>query len=432
MSGGGERAVRCGGIGATLALLFAPGCSLSLGLDELDSAPAGGAAQSSGAAGAASSNGQEGSGGAPGATTNQWVLGYYVGYQIDDYPIASIDWSALTHIAFGPMTVKPDLGLDLGFDDAHGTGVVDAKALAAAAHAHGVKALLMLGGEGAGATIATAAGGPHRAVFVKALLEAVSTLGYDGIDLAWQDDVNLADLVSLAQDLRAAQPGLVLSYPGESVNANIQSVDPLMATLAASLDRFNVQTYYPSNPFAGSGWDSWFGSPITGASGTTPYAIDDSLSRYVAAGIPKEKLGMGLGFHALCYTGGISGPHQPTNGTSQQIVGGDGKYPLSAFFASGGTFDQSQASEQRVDDVARVPYLSLASPVMDARCGAGTRYITYDDETSIVAKGTFSRQHGYGGVIVWTIQQGWLPANASGGRARGALMQALKKGFLDP
>ena len=39
---------------------------------------------------------------------------------------------------------------------------------------------------------------------------------------------------------------------------------------------------------------------------------------------------------------------------------------------------------------------------------------------------------GYGGIIVWTINEGLLPANATGGRAPNALTQALKHAFLDP
>src|SRR4029079_11558601 len=31
------------------------------------------------------------------AVTGQWVLGYFVGYAINDYPIDQIDWTALTH-----------------------------------------------------------------------------------------------------------------------------------------------------------------------------------------------------------------------------------------------------------------------------------------------------------------------------------------------
>lgn len=365
-----------------------------------------------------------------GTTTGQWVLGYYVGYQINDYPIAQIDWSGLTHIAFAPLTVKGDQSLDLSFDDSNGTGMADAKALAQAAHAHGVKALMMLGGAGAGPNIATAANAQHRAAFVTTLINTMTSLGYDGYDLDWEDSVNLDDLVALAQALRAAHPGIVLSYPAGAINGNFQTVDPKMATLAQSLDRFNVQTYYPSTAFAGSGWDSWFNSPISGVMGSTPIAIDDTLNRYANAGIPKAKLGMGMSFYAICYTGGITGPRQPTNGTSQQIVGGDNNYPLSAFFAAGSTFDKSMAAERKVDAVAKVPYLALSAAVNDSGCGASTRYISYDDETSILAKGAFSKSNGYGGIIIWTIQEGWLKPGASGGRAQNALMQALKQGFL--
>jgi chitinase len=365
-----------------------------------------------------------------GSTTGQWVLGYYVGYDINALPIAQIDWSGLTHVAFSPLTVKSDLTLDLSFSDQNGTGPQDAMALAQAAHAHGVKALLMLGGENAGANIATAASSANRAAFVTNLVNAMTSLGYDGIDLDWEDSVNLDDFVSLAQDLRAAQPTMLLSLPGGAINMNFQTVDARLVTLAQSLDRFNVQTYYPSTALIGSGWDSWFDSPLSGATGSTPIAIDDTLSRYVTAGVPKAKLGMGMSFYAICYTGGITGPRQPTS--TQQIVGGDNNYPLGAFFAAGSTFDKSVASEQMRDAVAQVPFLSLGTAVNDPGCGTSTQYISYDDETSIIAKGTFSKTNGYGGIIVWTIQQGWLPAGASGGRAPNALFQALKQGFIDP
>jgi chitinase len=225
---------------------------------------------------------------------------------------------------------------------------------------------------------------------------------------------------------------MLLTYPAGAINGNFQTVDPRMVTLAASLDRFNVQTYYPSTAFAGQGWSSWFGSPLSGASGSTPVAIDDTLQRYATAGIPKGKLGMGIAFYAICYTGGITGPRQPTNGTTQQITGGDNDYPLSLFFAAGGTFDSSVAANRQRDTTAAEPYLTFATAVNDAHCGSTTQYIPYEDETSIAAKGAFSKANGYGGLIIWTLEEGWLPAGASGGRARNALMQALKSAFIDP
>jgi chitinase len=82
--------------------------------------------------------------------------------------------------------------------------------------------------------------------------------------------------------------------------------------------------------------------------------------------------------------------------------------------------------------VAEVPYLALATAKNDAHCSGNTRYISYDDETSIIAKGGFSKDNGYGGIIIWTLAEGWLPTGAVGGRAQNAMMQALKAGFLDP
>ena len=371
--------------------------------------------------------------GADAGSTGQWVMGYYAGYSINAYPISSIDWSALTHIAFAALTVNSNGTLNTSFDDSNGTGTTDAMMLAAAAHAHGVRALLMLGGAGNGPYIAAAVSTPALlSSFVSLLLAEMDLLGYDGIDIDWEDSIDLDNLVSLAQALRAARPGMLLTYPGAMINPNYQTVDSHFVTLAVSLDRFNLQSYYPDTAYAGSGWYSWFVSPLSGESANTPIAIDDSLQRYVAAGIPKAKMGMGMAFYAICYTGGITAPRQATNGTSQVIVGGDNSYPLSKFFAAGGTYDKSTAGERLRDATAQVPYLSLSPAVSDPGCGASTQYISYDDETSIIARGTFSKSHGYGGIIVWTIQEGWLPADASGGRAQNSLMQALRTGFLVP
>jgi chitinase len=364
---------------------------------------------------------------APHAVTGRWVLAYYVGYQIDALPIANIPWSALTHIAMAPMVVAADGTPDLSFDDSHGTGIADAKALATAAKAHGVVPLLMLGGANAGAHIKAAAAPGNVNAFVTKLVAALDQLGYAGLDLDWEDSVDLDELIALAQKLRAARPSIVLTYPAGMINGNFQNADPRFATLARALDQFNVQTYYPSTAVTGQGWDSWFLAPISGKTGATPIDAEDTLARYAALGIPAAKLGMGTGFYAICYTGGITGPHQTTSDATR-IVGGDNNYPLSAFYASGGTFDSHASARQR-DTTAKQPYLTFAQAVNDAHCGTTTQYISYEDEQSIADKGAFAKQHGYGGIIVWTLAEGYLPANASGGRARDAMIQALANAF---
>jgi chitinase len=362
------------------------------------------------------------------STTGQWVMGYYVGYQISRYPIAAIDWSGMTHVAFGPMTVNSDLSLNLSFDDQYGTGPADAKALAKAAHGHGAKALLMLGGAGAGANIATAATAANRPAFVKRLLAATDQLGYDGLDLDWEDAVTTQNLIALARDLRAARPKLLLTYPADVINPNWQTPDKNLATLAGYVDKFSIMSYHPATAMIGSGWSSWFSSPLTGSAPSTPIAIDDSLRRWAAVGVPKSKLLMGIGGYAICYPPGITKPRQPTSTGS--ITGGDNDFPLGDVFAKGGALDRYPKA--RIwDRTSLQPYLTLpAGATSDAHCHQSSRYIPYDDEQSIDSKGKFSKANGYGGAIVWTIQQLWLPKSASGGRPQNFLMAALHHSFL--
>jgi chitinase len=370
-------------------------------------------------------------------STGQWVLSYYVGYQISRYPIAEIDWSCLTHIAFAPLKVNTDGTLNLGFDDEEGQGEAHAKELSAAARAHGVKSLLMLGGAGAGANIAQAATTENRATFINRLLTTMDELGYDGIDLDWEDHVVRADLVALAQVLREARPNMLLTYPGGTINIQQPSDYAEFAGLAPYVDRFSVMSY-TGTYFLGYGWESWFVSPLSGFGGPHPVTIDDSLQRWADVGVPKSKLMLGIGAFAICYPSYITEPRQTTFGNDEpghendKITGGDHYFPLGDVFASGGALDQ-HPDARRWDEVAQQPYLSLlADATSDGHCGQLSRYIPYDDEESIIAKGKWSQEHGYSGTIVWTLQQLRLPPDATSGKPRDALIKALRSGFLTP
>ena len=193
------------------------------------------------------------------AAPDQWVMGYYPGYDMTNYPIALIDWSCLTHIAFGPLKANPDGTLNLDFDDNSGKpgqGEKNALALSTAARAHGVKSLLMLGGAGEGPNLKQAASA-HFKTLVDALLAAVEALGYDGLDLDWEDDIVTGDLLALAQELRGKQQDILLTYPGPAINSNYMKPDWELAALHPYLDRFSVMSYYPATAATGPDWQSW-------------------------------------------------------------------------------------------------------------------------------------------------------------------------------
>ena len=138
--------------------------------------------------------------------TTPWVTGYYVGYQRDMLPPEDIDWDGLTHIAMGAATANADgtLNTDFYIDDTNGPAL--ARQISTLAHAHNKKAILMLGGADNGAAIHSAVSN-HRAAFIANIVSTMDTLGYDGVDLDWEDDVDWVLFETFAKELRRQHPG---------------------------------------------------------------------------------------------------------------------------------------------------------------------------------------------------------------------------------
>lgn len=352
------------------------------------------------------------------AAAPQWVMGYYASYQRDRLPPAAIAWNGLTHIVMARLKANADGTLDTDFDWDPVNGPALARDVARRAHAAGRKAILMLGGDDNSPLVHDAVVN-HRAAFVANLVAAVRDLGYDGLDLDWENTIDWPAFVAFAGDLRKALPKAVLTMPVGTLNLNYQSVDPHIPEIARKLDRVSIMAYYPATAWAGSGWLSWFNSPLGGEKPATPVSIASSLRAYAAAGIAKAKLGLGTSFYAICYTGGITGPNQSTEG-GVAIAGGDNDFPLSALYGAGGAFRQTYRHWYAA---ASEPYLTLPRPESH-----GCRYLSFEDEQSLLAKGAFSRRNGYGGIIVWTINQGVVPSHSR----PNFLMDALEKGFLRP
>ena len=354
------------------------------------------------------------------SASGKWVVAYYTSYHADRYPPERVDWGGLTHLVVTRVHAArggPAGSLVLELDDSL------TRELVRRAHENGRQALLMLGGQGNG-PIRAACADLSRPDFVRNLLDVVDRYGFDGLDLDWEEDVDYDLFVRLVDDLRSARPGLVLTAPGGVVNPNIETVHPGAARVAQRVDLYSLMSYHPATAMAGWGWLSWHTSPLGGQKPTTPISIEDSLQRHVDAGVPRARLGLGMAFYAICYTGGITGPDQPTQGA--RIVGGDNDFALDELFSVGGDHAQAPESSRRWDERALVPYLSL--PTENRR---GCRYVSFDDERSILEKGRFVRANGYGGAIVWNVNLGYLH-DPPPGTSPHALTQALRRGFLDP
>jgi chitinase len=391
----------------------APGDGGSTGASD-----SGGSADSSfGTEGGTTDGGTKTDGGGSGPT-GAWVMGYYPSWDAPanggSYAVTSIDWDGLTHVAAAFYVPDGHGGWAAGYFDATSAGQ-----LIAAAHAHGKKALASIGGSGSGPAFE---GSTQTAMstFVTNL-EALVTMGYDGLDIDWEGG-NLTTAqdqaleTSLVDAIRSASPSIVLTLTAGYENEN--SLDELTwyGTISAKLDRINLMTYGMSG--AWQGWESWHSSPLHWNNNTsTPTGIDSSVSHYLAAHVPAAKLGVGSGFYGECYTSPVTAPVQALGGSTIPVSDGVMSYAniMASYYAS---------SAYHYDSAAGVPYLTLSGSNAQ-----GCTFVSYEDATSIAAKGAWVKAQGLGGIIIWTISEGYVPSGSTVA-LQNPLLEVMKTSLL--
>lgn len=359
-------------------------------------------------------------------SAGKWVMGYYVGYNRDLYPVDKVDFSALTHVAVGRITPKADGGLVTNFDIDDVYGPEWAKDVIARAHAAGTKAIVMVGGFGEYENFVAATQPENRARFVQNLVKLANDYGFDGWDLDWEpiEQPDQPAFTWLAQALRSAAPNKLITAPIYWINANFpDEADAFYAQVAPLLDQINVMSYGMSSGYWN--WDTWHSSAIYGETGTTPSSIDSTVRNWLRVGVPAAKLGIGIGFYGSCWRG-VTQPYQvmkASDDTSGLPRMGNDDNDMS--YTNIVTL-YTQPGTKKWHEAAKTPYLSSKTPLGPQKCN----FVSYEDERSIAEKALYVKQNGLGGAIVWTIDQGYLPNAPEGARA--PLMKALKDSFLSP
>ncbi|NYT39294.1 glycoside hydrolase family 18 protein [Sphingomonas sp. R-74633] len=390
-----------------------------------------------------------------------WVTAYYLGYFWDNmYPPEKVDMTALTHFVFG--RVAPGGGTLHGAPGAvvEGAGTAhEAKLspdgvrsvedyLVKRTHDAGRKALLMLGGAADGDGFLLSTSDAVRPVFVRNIADYMVAHDYDGLDLDWEDKFEGSDditphvsgdeakrrVFALIADLRAefakrpryqgAGKAALLTLPGYTVSINDLEpggkVPQWQADLANAVDQYNMMSYGIGTTWSGNGWLSWFSSPIFGATGKTPRDLASSVEAYAKTGVPRSKIGIGIGFYGIYFGPGVTGPRQDTE--ANRIFEVDDvalRYSelVRMGYLTNGTYHW--------DAEAQVGYRSYAgggyTPAGSGRNKAG--FLSFENEQSIAAKAAWVREAGLGGTILWAINYDYLPNGTS------PLLGAVKKEF---
>jgi chitinase len=356
-----------------------------------------------------------------------WVMGYYVGYQRALQQPDQVDYAAMTHIIVSAVVPRTNGTFETHFYIGDTDGPLWAKDVVRRAHAAGTKALLMVGGAGSVAGFQATSDPAVRAAFVSNLTAFVRECGFDGIDLDWEplvpsDSDNVLALVDALQAPGALPRGsYIYTLPVGWNNANWDNMaDPFYGTVATRFDRVSPMSY--SMLWLGDGWDSWHSSALYGETPHAPSSIDNTIQALRRAGVPDAKIGIGIGFYGSAYENGawqngefvhldppaipayVTEPHQGTSTAFSRY--GDNQISYSnvmRYMHSGMSY--------RWDDSARVPYLSFATPTLFAvpdTANMVTTYVTYENEQSVAEKGSYVRSNNLGGVMIWTISQGYL------------------------
>jgi chitinase len=138
------------------------------------------------------------------------------------------------------------------------------------------------------------------------------------------------------------------------------------------------------------------------SNGAPPPSIHKHVEEFVAAGVPRSKIGIGIDFYGYVWnggtgtrTGGVTAPRQ--SWSSPPWV--KDNVPYFQIMAENVPPDAYQW-----DSTAQAAYISIDKPGSEA-----DRFISYDNENSCRKKIEYARLHGLGGVILWELGGGWQP-----------------------
>jgi chitinase len=350
-----------------------------------------------------------------------WVTGYCTGWRQSRLDPQSIDYSAVTHLVQFSVVPRADGTLDAATNMLTPANV---KAAVEAAHAAGKKILFTVGGQNTRKQFEGAIGAAHRRAFIAALVEFMRDNGYDGIDVDMEDMVagDARGYVGFIRELRAALDGLA---PRPLLTAAALWQPAVFARLAGEFDQINLMTYNLSGPYPG--WVVWHsGSIFDGGqrfpNGRSSLPSVDGLTReFLAAGVPKSKLGAGLSFNGYVWSGGeVSRPRQGwTVAPSVKNV---------PYYALAETYQIVEGDESSPnyhwDEAAQAAYLSI-----EGATPADAAFVSYDNAMTAAMMMRYVQNEGLGGLFVWDLGAGYRTDQPPG--RRDLLLQAVKRARLD-
>jgi chitinase len=275
-----------------------------------------------------------------------------------------------------------------------------------------LRILLSVGGWEAEGFSDAAASAASRETFGRSVVALLGEHSLDGVDLDWEyPGQSVAGIKSRPEDKQNFTALLkeLRAQLGDRYLLTIASADreyfrfTEMDRLHVYLDWINVMSYdffnslTPTTGHHAGLYASAFAAP-------DDRNADASVKQHLAAGIPPQKLVLGVAF----YGRGFAGVTPLHHGVNQPYERFEAAHPYSELVAK---YIDRGGFVREWDAKAQAPFL----------WNAQTRaFITYDDPQSIAIKAEYVRKHGLGGMMFWELSQD------SGGTLLDAIVKGLK------
>jgi len=219
-------------------------------------------------------------------------------------PASNVDYTAVSHIIHFALVPMPDGTLSTAMNDLRPSYSTD---LVARAHAATRKVLVCVGGVDSQVGFQGATSSAHCGTFITNLVSFVSAYGYDGIDIDWEP-LDTGDSTLFTNFVTRLRTALTAHNPQLLLTAAAAWQPDFFAAVQSKFDQINLMTYDLSGPWPG--WITWFNSPVFDggtrfqSTGELVPSIDGMVNDFLAAGIASTKLGIGIPFYAVVWSGG--------------------------------------------------------------------------------------------------------------------------------
>jgi GH18 family chitinase len=361
-----------------------------------------------------------------------WVSGYVASWTLNmgdgsggNMPYQNLDLSAMTHVIMFAAAIGSD-----GSVTYNSMVASRRKTFNDYVHSKGKPILMSIGG--AGNTAFSTAMGSGRTNLVKNLLNSIRTERYDGIDidiepLSSADAPNVRLFVKQLYDSLSTMRAYYDASKRPIITAAVYNSQSLWAELSPYIDQVNVMTYDYFGDWFGKSWHN--NAPYGAAGdvdvgGTAMTTVENKAQRYFSAGMPTQKLGVGVDFNGYIWKGGmlsdgngVTAPRQRWSSAPTQQGGEIAGWQIVRDWA------EKYPSSVHFDNTSKVPYVGV-----DNAGNANDYYVTYQDATTAKEIVKLAKSKGMGGVILWEIGGGYFGPSQFPTRAvRDPLLQAVKQ-----